>query len=403
MLTIADAKAARPRARGYKLHDEGGLHLFIAPTGRKSWRMAFRWRGREQLLTIGRFPDLSIAQARARRDAARAQLADGADPRRVDIKVNTFARLARAWHAHNAASWSTAHATDALASLERDVLPGIGKQPINEIEPPELLRMLRAIERRGRIETARRVRQRLAEIFAYGIAEGLCSNNPAEHLGAALLEPPPARPQPALTDIDDCRQLLAACDRAPARTETRLASRFLALTAVRLDAVRGMRWNELEGLDGLDPIWIVPPARMKLKRAKKGEGRFAHIVPLSTAAVDVLRSAMRLSQNATDARSDNIRLSDLVFPGRDPSMPIGEGAIGAMYARAGFSGRHVPHGWRASFSTIMNELLGEEWRGAIDAALAHAGKDKVEAAYNRAQLLERRRILFDRWGELLTS
>lgn len=161
-----------------------------------------------------------------------------------------------------------------------------------------------------------------------------------------------------------------------------------------------MRWNEV---DLVERTWTVPAARMKLKLAKKGETRFDHVVPLSTAAIEILRSAMRYSQKTTDLASDNIRLSDLVFPGRGGTAPIGEGAIGALYARAGFAGRHVPHGWRASFSTIMNELLGEEWRGAIDAALAHAGKDKVEAAYNRAQLLDRRRALFDRWGELLSS
>jgi integrase len=171
----------------------------------------------------------------------------------------------------------------------------------------------------------------------------------------------------------------------------------LALTAVRLEAVRGMRWDEIEDLDGHAPLWRVPPARMKLKKAKKEDARFAHLVPLSDAAVAILRQAAR--ENGYDTHSP--QAEDLVFPGRDHGRPIGEGAIGALYDRAGFSGRHVPHGWRSSFSTILNETLGPDARADIDRALAHTPKDKVEAAYNRAELLDRRRMLFARWGELL--
>jgi len=143
----------------------------------------------------------------------------------------------------------------------------------------------------------------------------------------------------------------------------------------------------------------VPPARMKLKKAKKEDPRFAHLVPLSAAAVAVLRDAAR--ENGYHTRSPQV--DDLVFPGRDRGRPIGEGAIGALYDRAGFSGRHVPHGSRSSFSTILNEALGPNARADIDRALAHTPKDKVEAAYNRAELLERRRALLDRWGAMLTD
>ena len=410
MLTNADAKAARPRARGYKLHDEAGLHLYVAPSGRKSWRLAFRWprgsSGAEQLLTFGRFPELSLAQARLRRDAARAQLGDGIDPRLAMARARSFEQLARAWHAHNAPAWSPAHAADVLAGLERDIFPAIGARPIGEIEPPELLELLRAIERRGRVETARRMRQRLAEIFAYGLAEGLAATNPAASLGAALLEPPPARPQPALERIEDCRALLAACELAAARPATRLASRFLALTAVRLDAVRGLRWCEVD-LNVNSPTWTVPAARMKLKRSKKGEAAFDHVVPLSAAAVAVLREAAELVADNKQTRGpqheNGYHTHSLVFPGRSAEAPIGEGTIGELYDRCGFAGRHVPHGWRASFSTILNEDLGEDWARTIDRALAHSPKDRVEAAYNRAQLLDRRRHVLERWAELLTA
>ncbi|MDE8651065.1 tyrosine-type recombinase/integrase, partial [Novosphingobium album (ex Liu et al. 2023)] len=231
---------------------------------------------------------------------------------------------------------------------------------------------------------------------------------PAAQLGRAMARARPPRPQPALTSIEECRALIAACEYARARVSVLLASRFLALTAVRLEAVRGMHWSEIEpdedreGLQGRW-IWRVPPARMKLARAKKQDSRFAHLVPLSAEAVAVLRAAANSYPGDANLHSLPANLHALVFPGRDGVTPIGEGAIGALYARAGFAGRHVPHGWRSSFSTILNESMPPEWRADIDRALAHSPKDKVEAAYNRAAQLGRRRQLFDRWGALLAG
>lgn len=433
MLTQAAAKAAGARDRAYKLADAGGLFLFVTPAGTKSWRLKYRYGGKEKLLVIGRFPTVSLVDARRRREEAKAQLREGIDPSGTRAVLETFEQLARAWYGHAAAAWSSAHADDVLASLERDVLPAIGARAAGSIEPRELLELLRQIERRGCVETARRMRQRLSAIFGFGIAEGLVGSDPAAQLGRAMIATRPSRPQPALTQIESCRVLLAACDRAGARPVTVLASRFLALTAVRLDAVRGMRWDEIvlrQAQDGREEwLWRVPAARMKLKRAKKDDARFDHLVPLSAAAMEVLHRAAQLvvdpmliggepRENGYDTPS---RLPEapcfpangLVFAGRGlvcpkntasfGQKPIGEGAIGALYDRAGFSGQHVPHGWRASFSTIMNEMMGPDWRGDIDRALAHSAKDKVEAAYNRAALLDRRRDLFDRWGAMLAT
>ena len=389
MLSIADAKAARPAPRGYKLHDSAGLHLYVAPTGRKTWRLAFRWRGAEQLLTLGRYPDVGLAQARARRDAARADLAEGIDPRKARVAAMTFEVLARRWHAHAAPAWGERHAADVLSNLKREFFPALGARPIGEIEPPELLAVLRRIEARGAVQTAKRVRQRLAALFAYGRAEGLCAVNPATDLAAALAEAPPSRPMPALETIAECRALLTAADHIVEVNEmVRLAHRFLALTAVRCAPVSGMRWSEV---DMAARTWTVPARRMKLKRAKKGDAANDHVVPLSDAAI-ILIGQVR-EQFAESAKNSG---DDLVFP-------IAPGAIGELIAATPFAGRHVPHGWRASFSTILNDDLGEAWLRTIDRALAHSPKDKVEAAYNRAQLLDRRRAVFDRWGALLTN
>jgi integrase len=402
MLTNAAAKAAGARDRAYKLHDTGGLFLHVAATGTKTWRQKYRWRGREKLLVHGRFPELNLAQARMRMLEAKERLGRGVDPAltsatEIEGDELTFEQLARAWYRHNLATWSPAHAADVIGSLERDIFPALGSIAAGDIDPPQLLTALRSVVRRGRATTAQRLRQRLSEIFRYGKAEGLVAADPAEALGAAMHDAPPATPHPALATAAECRELLQRCESVPARPATLLASRFLALTAVRLDSVRGMLWPEVEDLLGDAPLWRVPPARLKLARAKKGEERFEHLVPLAPAAVAVLREAAAV--NGYDAHS----AGGLVFPGRSGSSPVAEGAIGELYQRAGYAGRHVPHGWRASFSTIMNEELGEDWSRTIDRALAHSPKDKVEAAYNRAQLLDRRREVMNHWSELLTG
>lgn len=400
MLTNGAVKAAAAQTRAYKMSDAGGLYLFVTPAGCKSWRLKYRWQGKEKLLVIGRFPEISLGEARGRREEAKTLLRAGSDPSAAREVLDTFEQLARAWYRHSENGWSPTHAADVLGSLERDVFPAIGARPAGSIEPRELLQILRDVENRGCAETARRLRQRLSAIFGFGIAEGLVHSDPAQHLGRAMISVRQPRPQPALLELDECRQLLAGSEQEQVQASTKLASRFLALTAVRLEAVRGMRWGEIEDLDGDAPLWRVPPERMKLKKAKKGDDRFAHLVPLSAQAVAVLRDAAR------EIGYDAVPLADaLVFPGRDRGRPIGEGAIGALYGRAGFSGRHVPHGWRSSFSTILNETLAEDplARADIDRALAHSPTNKVEAAYNRSQMLARRRALFDRWGSMLAS
>lgn len=392
MLTNAAVKAAGAKNRAYKLFDQGGLFLFVAPTGTKSWRQKYRWKGREKLLTLGQFPEVTVPRARILQAEAKEQLAAGVDPSRAGKSVETFEQLARAWYRHSRPSWSAAHAADVIGSLERDVFAEIANCPVSEVTPPQLLALLRGVEGRGCRTTAQRIRQRLSEIFGFAIAQGLVDSDPAAKLGAAMQDAPPAQPHPALTDIASLQALLDRCETIRARPVTVLASRFLALTAVRLAAVRGARWEEI---DLKQRTWTVPAERMKLARAKKDDARFDHIVPLSAAAIAVLDEVRDYnSAIAGDA---------LIFPGRRGTVPIAEGAIRELYIRAGFGGRHVPHGWRASFSTILNEELGEGWRTTIDMALAHSAKGKVEAAYNRAQLLDRRRELMEQWGAKLSN
>lgn len=402
MLTNAAVKAARPRSAAYKLADGAGLHLYVAPTGLKSFRWRFRYAGKEQLLTLGSYPEVDLVAARARADAARAQLARGEDPRTRSSRVETFEAAARAWHAVQAEGWTAVHAADVLVSLERDVFPAIGAEPLDAIAPADVLELLRVVENRGARETARRLRQRISAVFELAIGEGWCSADPAEKVGRGLKKPAAVRHHAALVTIVDARQLLAEVARLDASRGAKLASTFLALTAMRWAAVRGALWSEIEDLDGAAPIWRVPAARMKLAAAKKGDASHDHLVPLSPAAVAVLRQARTLQR--FDANVEG----GIIFRGTGRTSPLGEAAIGALYARTSFAGRHVPHGWRATFSTIMNETMPQE-RGAIDQALGHTLKSedgsaaKVEGAYNRSQQLDRRRRIFDAWGAALAG
>ena len=411
MLTNAAVKAARPRAAAYKLFDQGGLHLYVVPTGRKSFRVRFRFGGKEQLLTIGAVPEVTLDAARIRLNQVREQLGRGEDPRApaldATIAPSTFEPAARAWHAHRLADWTPVHAADVIASLERDIFPMLGGTPLADIRPPLILQVLRAIERRGSVESARRLQQRISRVFKYACSEGWADANPAEGVAEAMARGRAPRHHPALVDAAELRALLAAAELVDVAAPVKLASRFLALTAVRLAAVREARWNEIEDLDGTAPTWRVPAARMKLAAAKKLNAANDHLVPLSAAAVDVLRAARR----DLHSHAANLDGAALIFPGR-AGAAIGEGAIRILYQRAGFGDRHVPHGWRASFSTILNEQLPDE-RAAIDRALGHVGggKDeeeqginrKVEGAYNRSTHMPRRRRLFDAWAEVLAG
>ena len=391
MLTPASVRAAQPMARTYKLFDTGGLFLFVAPGGLKSWRVKYRLKGKEQLATLGQYPALSLPEARAQRDGLKERIRQGGAADGIR-KPMTFGELARAWHEAKAPRWSEQHAADVLGNLERDAFPALGETPIGAIDEPMLLDLIEAVEGRGHLPTAKRFRQRLSAIFAFGIARKFCTSDPAAILGRELQPARPVRSHPALLTVETCRQLLADCENAPARRLVKLASRFLALTAVRLNAVRGTRWGELD-LDAAE--WTVPAARMKLAKVKKADRQYDHIVPLSPQAMQVLHEV--LIEIGHDTHS--LPPADALVFARGAA-PMGEGAIRQLYIDAGYGGRHVPHGWRASFSTILNEAAPEE-SDIIEMALAHTQKNKVKAAYDRATQMARRRALFDRWGAMI--
>lgn len=418
MLTDAKIKAARPRETAYKLVDAGQLFLHVTPAGGRHWRMNYTYgknaKGKpaQKTLTFGPYPALTLLDARRRRDEAKEQLRAGRDPaveRRVASKTraleseNTFETVARRWYGLRLPTWSTVHAADVLRSLERDAFPAIGDLPITSIESPKLLEMLNAVEQRGAIETAHRLRQRLSDIFVYAIAAGVAKADPAASLGKALHRKPRAKQQPSIIDrirdhdeqLKAVRQMLIDCEDERCRAATKLALRLLALTAVRPNEIQHARWDELEDFDGAEPLWRIPAVRMKGDQDRKADENGDHLVPLSTHAVAVIRALRPLTGGY-----------QLMFPSeRHVHRPISENTLRALLIRAGYYQRHVPHGFRAAFSTIMNGWPAREKddRAVIDLMLAHVPKDKVEGVYNRAAYLPRRREIAQAWGDMLVG
>ena len=382
-LTDLKLRATKLRAKGYRLPDGGGLHLFVTPSGVRSWRWRYEVDGRERTMVLGRYPGLSLAGARVARDAARDRLRGGLDLAGEAAKSPpTFEAAAREWHKVNAPRWKPHHAADVLTSLEAEVFPRFGSRPINKVTPAMVLDALRPLEVRGAVETARRVRRRCSMVFGYAMHGGWDVSDPTVNLLPAMAPLPRKGRRPALLDLAAARALLAAVDAAPGQPVTKVAMRVLALTAVRPGEVAGLRWDELHGLDGPDPIWLIPAGRMKMQRE--------HQVPLPRQAVEALAVIRRLTGRGA-----------LAFPNlRDARAPMSENALGFVLIRLGYRGRHVPHGWRATFSTLMNERFPGD-RGVIDLMLAHQPKDAVERAYNRAAHLARRHELAQAWADLL--
>lgn len=380
MLSDTKIRNAKSAATGRRLADGDGLFLFVTHKGAKVWRLRFTKDGKEQTLSLGSYPDVGLADARVLRDSARKRLAAKEDPREpppAEPTLPTLKEVALDWHEANKTRWKPHHAADVLGSLERDIFPALGSVPIRDVTAPAILDELRRVEKRGAVETAHSIRGRLSKIFAYAIGEGKATINPPEMIRGAMRAVPKNGHRPAADTLENARKVMLKTEGIPAYPLTRLALRFLALTGVRPGEVAAAEWSEIDG-----NLWRIPGPRMKMERP--------HLVPLSRQALEVLEAAQRLSRHST-----------YVFvSAHSIKKPLSENALNTMLRRAGLQGVHVPHGWRATFSTLMNEKFPAD-RMVIDLMLAHAAKGEVEAAYNRAEHLDRRRELIQIWADML--
>ncbi|WP_421300014.1 tyrosine-type recombinase/integrase [Aeromonas veronii] len=375
-LSDTAARQAKFTGKQQKLSDEKGLFLLITSSG-KYWRLKFRFAGKEKVLALGVYPEVSLKEARAKREEARRQLADGIDPSlaRKQSKVanrlaseNNFEVIAREWHQSQLARWSPGHAKRVIESLEVDAFPDLGLVPVAELTAPIMLDALRKIEARGATETAGRVLQRISSVMRYAIQTGRVSYNLAQDLKGALRatkqEHRPALPR---ADLPEFYRRLAA---EPLNPATRLAIHLLMLTMTRPGEVRFARWDEF---DLARAEWRIPAERMKM--------RVPHIVPLSRQALAVLEELRQISGHC-----------ELLFPSeRKLTNPISENTLSYAMGRMGYKGIATPHGFRALASTILNEEGFDP--DVIERQLAHAERNKVRAAYHRAEYLDDRRKL----------
>lgn len=391
-MALSDTKirSTKPTDKPYKLADAGGLYLLIAPAGGKLWRLKYRFDGKERLLALGKYPDVTLALARERRDAARKLLADGIDPGahrkaveadKARMAANSFEFVALEWHAMKSKKWAKVTAEKALVHLRTYVFPEIGHLPIATIKASVLLDMLRKVEAKGVAYTATRIREMCGQIFRYGVATGRAEDNPAAHLVGALSKPGTTH-RPAITERREFGQFLRDL-RAATRFDpiTRNAAYFAMLTMVRAQEFRFAKWEELD-MDAQE--WKVPATRMKV-----GKHLPAHTVPLSRQALELLDELHILTGH-----------TKYLFPkakGYGDAEVISENTVGKLLNNLGYQGRQCVHGFRASARSILSE---QGWSvEAMERQLDHKEADGTVAAYARSQHLPERRRMMQAWAD----
>lgn len=371
--------------KAYKVTDEKGLYIEIKPNGSKLWRFKYRIDGKEKLLSVGIYPDVSLKEARNRRDDLRKQVAGGIDPsdlrkaqKLANAGMESFEFVAREWHIKHQINWSEGHAARILTRLENDVFPWLGRKNISEIKPPELLQVLRRVENRGALETAHRIHQVCSQIFRYAVATGRAERDSAADLKGAI---PPAKSKhhASITDPKKIGGLLRAISSYSGAFVTSCALKLAPLVFVRPGELRNAEWSEID-FDNAE--WRIPAKKMKMKTL--------HIIPLSKQALSVLEELSPLTGSGK-----------YLFPStRTKTRPMSENTVNAALRRLGYSKEDMTgHGFRSMASTLLNE---QGWnKDAIERQLAHSERDGVRAAYNYAEYLPERKKMMQAWADYL--
>jgi integrase len=387
MLTDTRIKTAKPQAKLYKLTDERGLHLSVYPNGSKLWHLRYRIEGKERTASLGKYPEVSLAEAREKRDQMRKLIAKGIDPVQSQkaakeakklAQTNSFEAVARTWFEGWKDARSTRHAEYVIRRLEADVFPVIGSRPVSEIQAPELVKMMKAIQHRGALDIAKRCYQMTGQVFRYAIAHGIAERNPAGDIKPSDILPSRLKTNYARVDAKELPSLLRAIEAYQGTPVTRLAIKLLALTFVRTSELIGARWNEFDLQAGQ---WRIPAERMKM--------RAEHIVPLSLQAIQILQILNGITGH-----------SKLLFPGeRNHSKSISNNTILKALERMNYKGRMTGHGFRGLASTILHEQGFDH--AHIELQLAHQERNAVSAAYNHATYLKQRAKMMQWWGDHL--
>lgn len=389
-LTATAVKKLSSKEKSYKVFDGGGLYIVVKPNGRKYWRYSYRYLGVQQTISVGVYPEVSLAEARKGHQEMREQLRNGQNPTLLrknrellgrEAQKNTFESIGWDWFATKKITWSEQYSKKMESLLRKDVFPVIGKRPIGEIKSGELLKMLELIQERGVYETARRAKQLCGQIFRYAAISGKVEFDPTQMLINTVNVPPPKH-FPAIREPAQYGEFLRAVDGYRGNYITRCALQLAALVFLRPGEIRQAKWSEF---DFENARWTVPAERMK--------AREQHIVPLSRQAIEILRKV----QAYTGGREH-------VFPGvHDPKRCMSENTLNAAIRRLGYANVMTSHGFRASASTMLHEQFREpKWDSQIiEAQLAHKDPNKVRAAYNRSSYLDDRTKMMQAWADYL--
>lgn len=372
-------------SKTYKVADEKGLYLEVTPTGAKRWRLKYRFEGKEKLLSVGVYPDVSLKQARERREALRKQIADGINPAEArkaeklsSSDLDSFETIAREWHSKFKSNWSENHGERTLTRIEQNIFPWLGRKSINKITAPELLSALRRIESRGALETAHRTLQICGQVFRYAVATGRAERDPSADLKGAL-PPAKAKHHASLTEPKKIGELLRAISSYSGTFPTACALKLAPLLFVRPGELRHAEWSEF---DFNNAEWRIPANKMKMKAV--------HIVPLSKQAINVIEELKPVTGTGK-----------YLFPSnRTVTRPMSDNTINGALRRLGYTREEMTgHGFRSMASTLLNE---QGWnRDAIERQLAHSERDGVRAAYNYAEYLPERKRMMQAWADYL--
>jgi integrase len=385
-LTDTAVRNAKAKPKPYKLGDAGGLFLLVQPSGGKLWRFKYRTEGREKKLAIGTYPEISLADARRRRDEARELVATGLDPSREKQQArhrakvaaaNTFGEIAQEFIDKRKREGLSVSTADKSEYYIARMGPMIARLPIAEIGAPDLLAVLRRIEAKGNYETARRVLQLSGRVFRYAVATARLASDPSRDLRGALTAPQPKH-YGAIVEPKRAGELLRAIDGYEGYGLTKLAMQLAPHIFVRPGEMRHADWSEIDLDAGL---WIIPAEKMKMRRP--------HQVPLSTQSVEIFRQIHAITGP-----------KGYVFPSiRSRARPMSENTINAGLRRLGFTGDEMTaHGFRAMASTLLNES-GKWSPDAIERALAHGDDDRVRAAYHRGAHWNERVAMCQWWSD----
>lgn len=386
-LTDIQIKRAKPQDKPYTMNDGHGLSLLIKPDGSKGWRFRFRFAGKARLMSFGSYELVSLAEAREKRDTARKQVANGIDPveerkaQKLAQKLsteNSFESVSREWHAAKADRWTIAYREEIIKTFEQDVFPFIGKRPISEIKPLELLEVLKRIEKRGALEKTRKVRQRCGEVFRYAIITGRAEYNPAPDLAIALAIPK-QKHHPFLS-AEELPHFVRDLESYTGSIITKNATKILMMTGVRTQEMRFATWSEIDLIKG---IWEIPAERMKMRRP--------HIVPLSSQVIELFKQLQPITSDYP-----------YVFIGRnDRRKPISKESVNQVIESLGYKGRTTGHGFRHTLSTILHEMGFESaW---IEIQLAHVDKNTIQGTYNHALYLDKRKYMMQKYSDFLMN